>query len=282
MLKRKFSRLAAVVFTAASLFFAGCKSAPVENPVDPVELLDDDGAVYFVVPVQANQDFVNQAVMRLSNCDESDAKKISERTDNIYICVGLNGKVQLSADGNFPSRMISLALTEKKGWSKNQYKDYRYYSSEKSKYQVSLPSSSVAAVSKNVEAMLERFDECANNDLHSVSMREDVYAFFKSENSGDILVYAPAPKTFIKTFIGANVSSPVESISGEFKNLKDGKQFGLKIVLKMNDSRTVKAACAALKIALFPIPAKIVQTGSAEITITDITLGYDSLLRFLK
>ncbi len=282
MLKLKFSGLAAVIFTAASLFFVACKSAPVENPVDPAELLSDDGAVYFVVPVQPNMDFVNKAFMKISDCSESEARKISERTDDIYICVDMNGKTQLSAGGNFPSRMISLALTEKKGWSKSEYKDHRIYSSEKSKYKLSLPSSSVAVVSRDVEEMLGRFDECASNDLHSVSMRADVYEFLKRENSGEILLYAPFPKAFIKSFLGADVTSPVESIFGELKNLKDGKQFALKIVLKMSDSRTVKAACAALKLALFPIPAKIVQTGSCEITITDITLGYDSLLKILK
>lgn len=283
MLKRNISRLAAVIFTAASLFFAGCASAPVENPVDPAELLGGDGAIYMVVPVQPNEEFVKLAVRKISGCSEKDAEKITSRTDDIYISVGLDGNAELSADGDFPSRMISLALTEKKGWTKNQFNEYKYYSSGISPYSISLPSSKIAVASKNIGPMLSRFDDCANNDFHTVSMDEEIYSFLKSDAAGSIQVFAPVPKAFIRAFIGANVSFPVQSISGTFTDLKDKKdEFGLKITVKMNDPKTVRAAVAALKLALFPIPAKVVQSGADTISITDITLGYDDLLKFIK
>lgn len=282
MLKSRILNLAAAVFVAAGLFFTGCKSAPLENTVDPVELLSDDGAIYLTVPVGPNRDFVKQAVMRLASCSESDAEKITDRTDNIYICIGRNGNVELSCSGDFPSKMIGLALSEKNGWTKNTYNEYKYFKNRRSSYEISLPSSSAAIISVNVETMLSRYDECANNDLHSVSMDKDVYAFLKSENSADIQIFSPLPKVFVKTFIGADVNAPVESITGSFSRLKQGSEFGLKITVKMSDPKTVKAAAAALKIALFPVPAKIVQTGYLEITVTDITLGFDDLLKFMR
>lgn len=280
MLKRNISRLAAAFFTAASLFFAGCASASMENSVEPAELLSGEGAVYMVVPVQPNEKFVRQAVRKISGCSEKDADKIVSCASNIYISVGLDGSAELAADGDFPSRLISLALTEKKGWTKNQFNGYKYYSGRNSPYSISLPSAKIAVASKNIESMLNRFDDCANNDFHTVSTDEEIYSFLKS---GGIRIFAPVPESFIRAFFGVNISSPVRSISGTLKDLKEEKdEFGLKIDVKMNEPKTVKAAMAALKFALFPVPAKIVQSGSDTISITDITLGYDDLLKFLK
>lgn len=282
MLKHNFLRLAATVIAAAGLFFTSCKSAPKENPVDPVELLDDNGGIYLQVPVQPNKDFVTAAIKKIAKCSENDAQKISERLENLYICVAANGTAQLAASGTFPSKLIGMVLSEKNGWNKNTYLDYVYYKNRSSNYQLSIPSNSVACVSQNSEVMLSRYEEIAKNDIHNVTMNEKVYNFLHGNNTSDIMVYSPLPKVFIRTFIGANVNAPVESIDGQFKSLKDGKQFGLKIVLEMEDPRTVKAACAALKIALFPIPAKIVQTGTKQITVTDITLDYNDLLKFIR
>lgn len=283
MLKRNISRLAAAFFTAASLFFAGCASAPMENSVDPAELLSGEEAVYMVVPVQPNKKFVRQAVRKISGCSEKDSDKIVSCANNIYISVGPDGSAELAADGDFPSRLISLALTEKKGWTKNLFNGYKYYSGRNSPYSISLPSAKIAVASKNIESMLNRFDDCANNDFHTVSTGEEIYSFLKSGGSGGIRIFAPVPESFIRAFLGVNISSPVQSISGTLKDLEEEKdEFGLKIDVKMNGPKTVKAAMAALKFALFPVPAKIAQSGSDTISITDITLGYDDLLKFIK
>ncbi|MBQ0052434.1 MAG: hypothetical protein KBT11_10295 [Treponema sp.] len=282
MLKHKLTRLAAVCMAVAGLFLNSCKSAPVEAPVDPVELLDDNGAIYLTVPVQPNLDFVTKAIVKIAKCNSADAEKISKRINNLYIEIGTNGEAQISGDGDFPSKMLGLVLTEKNGWLKSPFQTYSYYTNKKSLHQLSIPSSSVACISRNAEKMLSRYDNIAKDDLHSVQMEGQIYEFLKSNNSKAIQVYAPVPGAFIKTFIGANVNTPVESISGVFTKLPEGNEFGLKIILQMKDPRTVKAACAALKIALFPVPAKIVQTGSTQITVTDITLTYNELLAFLK
>lgn len=291
MQKRKLSRHAELVsasiktvfaFFFLALLFFGCKSAPIVNPVDPAELLSSDRAIYMTVPVQPNEEFVVRAVEKIAGCSEKDARKIAERTEKIYISVGSLGEVELAAKGDFPSNMIGFALTEKKGWKKTTFKEYQYFTGTQSSYQISLPSPEVAVVAQNIEPMLEKYDDAANNDLHQVSMDEEIYAFLENEESGSIEVFAPVPKAFIRTFIGANVNSPVQSISGTFTNISAEKEFGLKLSVKMNDPRTMKAAVAALKIALFPIPAKVVQSGESTISVTDITLGYDELLKFMK
>lgn len=281
MRKRNFSFLCVEFFLFALIFF-GCKSAPLVNPVDPAELLSSGRAIYMTIPVQPNEEFVVRAVEKIAGCSEKDARKIAGRTEKIYISIGTLGEVELSASGDFPSNTIGLALTEKKGWTKKNYKDYQYFKGAKSSYQISLPSPKVALVAQNIEPMLEKYDDAANNDLHQVSMDEEIYAFLENDESGSIEVLAPVPKAFIKTFIGANVNAPVESIGGTFTNISAEREFGLKLSVNMNDARTVKAAVAALKIALFPIPAKVVQSGEKTISITDITLGYDDLLKFMK
>lgn len=281
MQRRNFSFLS-VAFFLLSLFFFGCKSAPLVNPVDPAELLSSGRAIYMTIPVQPNEEFVVRAVEKIAGCSKKDARKIAGRTEKIYISIGTLGEVELAAKGDFPSSMIGLALTEKKGWKKTSFKEYQYYTGAKSAYQISLPSAKVAVVAQNIEPMLEKYDDAANNDLHQLSMDEEIYAFLENEGSGSIEVFAPVPKAFIRTFIGADVDFPVQNISGAFTNISAQKEFGLKLSVKMSDPRTVKAAVAALKIALFPIPAKVVQSGESTVSITDITLDYDELLKFMK
>lgn len=281
MLKRNISFLS-VAFFLLSLFFFGCKSAPLVNPVDPAELLSSGRAIYMTIPVQPNEEFVVRAVKKIAGCSEKDARKIAGRIEKIYISIGTLGEVELAAKGDFPSNMVGFALTEKKGWKKTSFKEYQYYTGAKSAYQISLPSPKVAVVAQDIEPMLEKYDDAANNDLHQASMDEEIYAFLENGGSGSIEVFAPVPKAFIRTFIGANVTSPVQNMSGTFTNISAQKEFGLKLSVKMSDPRTVKAAAAALKLALFPVPAKVVQSGESTISITDITLDYDELLKFMK
>ena len=62
---------------------------------------------------------------------------------------------------------------------------------------------------------------------------------------------------------------------------KDENLFALTLEIELNNPVIVKAAVKMLKLALFPVPAKIVQVGSSKIIISDISFSWKELIKLL-
>ena len=285
LLKRlKLIKLAFISLVGASLLFS-CKSTPDMAQVDPIELLDGDAALYITIPVQANQEFFSLAVQKISAVTEGDAKKITERLDTAFVSVSPFGDVQLSASGKIPQTFIGMALNEKKGWLPELVLQQTIYTHMQTKYQLCLPSSSNAFLSRNIRPMVSRFNKIAYSEVEnqekllSESLDDRACSFLHEVKSSDILIFAPSPKNFIKTFIGADVNTPVSSVYArlsQYRGVKD--QFNVFLVLNLSDPRTTKACTALLKTLLFGVPAKIQQTGAQQITIADLPLSQNRIL----
>lgn len=273
----------------ASLLFS-CKSTPDLAPVDPIELLDGDAALYLMVPVQANQEFVAAAIQKAAKASEDDAKKIAERLDTAYIAIASNGELQFSADGKIPVSFAGMALSEKNGWKAGMIDQQVFYTHQQTQYQLCIPSSSNAFLSHNIEPMVKRFNRIAYSDpaataepLLSESLSEAKYRFLHENASPDILLYSPNPASFIKVFLGSSIQPPVDSITAtlsQYRGVKD--QFNVKFIINMSDPRTVKATIVLLKTVLFGVPAKITQTGQSQITITDLPVSKVRLLSMMR
>ena len=68
-----------------------------------------------------------------------------------------------------------------------------------------------------------------------------------------------------------------------FTNIPNASdKYGVTLVLEMADSRTIKAAIRILQVALFGTPAKIEQSGSSQISITDLTLTWTEILTLIS
>ncbi|WP_407427532.1 lipoprotein [Treponema sp.] len=286
---KKLNILKALALALGVSAFFSCKSTPDLNPVDAFELLDGEGVMYLTVPVKSNSEFVSSAIQKIAKTEEKDAEKITERLDIAYIEISADSEIKLSASGKIPTNFVGMALNEKNGWKVNVIDNQTVYTHQQTLYQLCMPSSSNAFISHYIEPMVQKFNEIAysqqnfeNINIQSSAVTEKAYQFLHEKISSDIMIYAPVPKAFIKAFIGADVKAPVDSIYAVLTPLSNGKEFGLKIIIGLSDSRTVKAACAALKLALFPIPAKIVQTASQQITITDITLSKKEVLSLIR
>ena len=284
---------------AFSASFFSCKSTPDLAPVDAFELLDGDAALYLTIPVQANQEFVTLAVQKVSGASESDSKKIAERLDMAYVAIGTNGEMQLSVSGKIPTTMASFALTEKKGWKASALEQQVCYTHSHTLYQLCLPSSSNAFLSHNIEPMIKRYNKIAysslpenekaenlsdsSSQLLSETLDEKSYAFLHSQISSDIILYSPLPRAFLSSFLGTEVSTPIESVSAILSQDRGVlEEFNVRLTLTMNDARTVKAATAILKTALFGVPAKVAQTGEKQITITDLPVSRKHLLSLIR
>ena len=118
-------------------------------------------------------------------------------------------------------------------------------------------------------------------ELVSNTMVESAYKLLHDDLATDMVIYAPLPRAFLRSFIGSDIKTPVDSIVALLSR-KDlnSKQYNVKLIITMSDHRTVKATCALLKTLLFPIPAKIQQTGQSQITVTDLPVAQSKILSF--
>lgn len=287
MLKLKtLKRLAAVALAAVGLLsFESCKTPPQENEIDPLSLLSPDGAIYLYVPVQSHSEFCKKTVAALTGASDSDSASIVKRIDDLYITTKNQNSLEVAASGAFPSTLVKFALTEKKGWKQNNYSTFSYFE-HLSKIQLALPSSSVACISYDVKTQLDRFEKSAgavyepsDGGFIPEEFNPECYKYLTIGGNDEIRFFSASPQSFFKIFFNANVKLGVRAIYGVMTSIagKTG-EFGVKIILDMEDSKTVKAAIRILQLALFGTPAKIVQTGVSQITITDYSLTWNEIL----
>ena len=301
MKKLKLMRLALITLVGASLLFS-CKSTPDIEPVDPFELLDSDAALYLSVPVQANREFVSAAIQKVAKLSESDAEKISDRLDTAFVAIGTSGEIQLSASGTIPTAFVGLALNEKNGWKGSLISNQTCYTHQQTLYQLCLPSSTNAFLSHYIEPMVNRFNRLAYVDFNQQKLSEEekktqpsgelllsqelgerVYQFLHDNKTSDIMMYAPVPKAFVRAFLGTEVNTPVDSlyaVLSQYRGVKE--QFNVRLIINLTDPRVAKATCALLKTALFGVPAKVVQSGQKQITITDLPVTQKRILSLIR
>lgn len=292
-MNKKILRKFALAFICGTFFFS-CRSAPDIPAVDPLSLLSSDAAMYIYIPVKGNQDFVTQAFAKIARTSTGDAKRISSRTETLAIATGTsNHEFEAAVLGNYPIKYAASALNEKNGWKvKNDPASQMvYYEQSASAIQMSLPSNYNVLVSYDVSPMIENYGKALDSLLaHDVGIEgqsyqngigDDVVKFLTGGTESEIRMIAPDPQKFLKRFLGKSVNVKVSSLSGILTPSKKENVYAFRLDLDMTDPRTTKAACALLKIALFPIPAKIQQLSASRISITDIDLSWNELLNLI-
>lgn len=287
-----------ILFT--SLFFVlsffSCKSTPKIEPVDILNLIDGDAPFLIYIPANSNQKFVEYAMVKMAGMKEGDAKTIASRSKNIAISTNSDGEFQIALEGSYPKIGLNIALAEKKGWKQSLSTQtalpMEYYSSEQFGIQVASPESSVLFVAANVAPILKRYvseqrrlilkaEEIQDSEDSKV-LSDEIYNFLKDNDGKEIHFYSQNPAAFVKNFLGKVVSLGLVTLSGSLVESNADKTFALKLDLTLSSSAVAKASVKMLKLALFPIPAKIVQTGETSVQITDISLTYNQLLNLIK
>ncbi|MBR1536339.1 MAG: hypothetical protein IJ630_05325 [Treponema sp.] len=279
------------LFLAMAISLFSCKSTPDIAPVDAFELLDGDAALYLTVPVQANSEFVTNAIQKIGKIAESDAKKITERLDMAYVAILPSGKIQLSASGNLPKAFASLALSEKNGWTAGAKEGHTFYTHKDTGFELCIPSSSNVFLAGNISQMAKRYNKIAYSDLTSdekllsQAISQSDYKYLHENISSNMMLYSPSPRFLLKNFFGAlDVKTPVTSVYAAVSPYSEvkGYDYNVKLVLNLSDARTVKATEALLKVGLFGMASKISQTGQAQITIVELLLKKSQILALIK
>jgi hypothetical protein len=279
----------------AILFFTllfSCKSAPQVSNVESLDLIDPDSPMLIYIPVESNQEFLAYAFEQFAGINKDDASKVITRTQNVAVSAsGGNGSYQIALKGSYPSIGIKSALSEKNGFTPGHSTatavPYPVYDNARQKIQVTSPDNSILGISQNTESMLVRYEgqikvlsenlEAANS--HNIS--ELVYNFLTDCPQNEIKFYSNNPAAFVSVFLGKVSNMGLTSLCGSLTNSKKANTFALRLELELANPATAKAVCAMLKLALFPVPAKIQQTAGSKIIITDISLTWNKLIKLM-
>lgn len=280
---------------------AGCKSAPEPEAADPLALIDRDAALYLYIPVQSHLPFVTSTLVRMTGMNEKDAERIASRTEAVYIAEETSRKrqlFQLSAKGSYPLKYVTKALVPEYGWlpqvTEKLSLPHAYYKNPQTQIEVALPSSSNALVSYQVEPQLALYEESlgAGNTPDPAPVAnampegfdKKVYEFLTAGSSTEIRFYERKADAFLQNMLGTDLKLPLKSVAGTLANAKKtDSEYDAKVMLQVADATPakIKALVAGLKIALFPMPAKIQQTGTDYITISDISLSKSAFSKLL-
>lgn len=283
MLKFNFRKLAAAAFVAVAIFFQSCQTVKKGQVVEPIDLLNPDASLYVYVPVKSHPGFVKHTIRAITGAGDADAEKIVKRTDSLFIANSAVSGAEISAKGDFPSSLMKFALTEKKGWKQQSYDNFAYYEHTPSRLQFALPTSDLVCLSYKAESMLDRYkSKLFAEDLDSVSVvAPEINDFLTAGNSDEIRFYSRVDGSLFQNFLDGS-SLSIKYITGKLVALPDTEMFDLTLVLELSDVRTIKAACAMLRLALLGSPAKIVQSADTKITVTGLTLSWNDILKMFS
>lgn len=304
-MKKRNLLCAALACACSSILFFSCKSPAVEAvSVDPLALIDRDAALYLYIPVQSHLPLVTKALASLSGMSEKDAEKIAARTETIYIAeesTRSKDVFQLAAKGSFPATLAKLAFTQSNGWlsasADGLAVPYTYYKNPQSQLQIALPSTANALVSYAVEPQLALYDgelaakadgltDTAQTAGIPAGFDKNAYEFLTTGNPDDIRFYERKADSFFQDIVGVNLKLPLKSVCGVLENSKKTDQgYYVQLILEVNEANAtpakMKALVAGMKIAMFGIPAKVTQTGSSRITIVDLEISKETLLKII-
>lgn len=287
---------AGIFFLAEAILFLtllfSCKSAPQVSNVESLDLIDPDSPMLIYIPVESNREFLAYAFEQLAQISNDDAGKVISRTQNVAVSTSTDsGSYQIALKGSYPSIGIKSALSEKNGFSPKistaTTVPYPLFDNSKKNIQVTSPDNSILGISQNLESMLVRYEGqikvLAENseDGKTHNLQEHVYNFLTDCPQNEIKFYSTDPAGFVSVFLGKVSSMGLTSLCGSLTNSKKANTFALRLELELANPATAKAVCAMLKLALFPVPAKIQQTAGSKIIITDISLTWNKLIRLM-
>ncbi len=290
---------------AASLsagFLTGCKTLPVETPVNvnALDLLDNDSAFYIAIPNGVDPELIVRFLQNnIKDISENDARSISKRIDNVYC--GLNHKknktqIQITSDANFGNSLASKLLNEKTGWKSGlvttaQSKSYDTY--ERNALELCFPSEDIALIGRDIPVMLSQFDTvyeelsgAEENELPietSHLLDDQIYDYLsQAASENEIRFYAGKPQSFLTILTGANLDLKLDHVSGSFVCDPDyPSQYLLKLDFKFKNASYLKAGRGLLTLAFGLTNSNCEIIGDDELIIYDIKIAKKSLYKIL-
>lgn len=305
---KKIALICGICFIA----FTGCKTVPqvqtALNPVNTIDILDDEGAMYIHIPSEENRELLEILVSGfLKGISSNDAKLLVSKVDNVYVSFGSRKdkkRVQLALDGNIPG--VTGSLLKNNGFEEVPYKaqslfepsvdafiSYKYYKS--SELQISMPSTNQVIISRNVEPMIDQYncERDAVNEIGGMTIvfeepyrddwkSTDLYQWI-SEDVSSIHFYIVRPQAFLSNLIGSDVSSRIFKLvfaKGNFSKLPNDK-YELTLDLEFQNEKYVKPAISMLILTLGLTDSEIKRISPTHIQLTGVHMNTKQLTNML-
>lgn len=278
----------------------GCNSLPVGNHVNAVELLDGNSDVYIAIPKSVDTEFVRMIIRKsIPGITESQMNQICDRTAKIYCGIsGSSGEfgLQASVEGEIPTSLIPIMLSEKKGWSSRSvttegaFFSHEVYSANG--IDLAFPSNGIVCVGRGIEEMINKYDYLAYDSILPVPginlefvdapdnkyLPGEVYNYLGGDDSS-IRFYANNPLYLITSLLGLKLDLNVVNGRGAFSvSDRNPNKYLLEIFLDFESEKFLKAGKALLR--LFGVDVS--QDGSNTLQIKGIEIEKKDLYGLLN
>lgn len=296
IIRRIFSLKSGVFYAVFfSLSLLGCKSVPLLNPVDAVDLLDDESAFYISIPTSVDPELLKNIISNnVEEMSEEDIQKTIEMVNKVYC--GMNRSkegtdYQISMETDIPVKYIPKILTEKKGWiirtfePENSSTKYKIYSTEQ--IDISFPSSDVACFGRDITKMLTKYEYISTmpaqdltvQDVYFSDLDPDMHDWLKSAEN-EIHFYANKPQSFLTLLTGAKLDLKLFFVKGSFyvdENFPE--QYILNLDFMFKNEKYRKAGKTLLTIAFGLTDSQSIVIETNELQINGIKLKKEQLYK---
>ena len=259
-----------------SAVFFSCKSTAVGDnkfEVKAYNLLSRDSSIYMSVPVKNFIPLTTKVLTAtIDGLSESKGKMLAERFGMLYGGIGTvsdRSRIQVAAEGDFPSAGLNMILTKKNGFNKEVYvtdfapesgfenQKLDYYNAGASPYFVSFPSTRRCLTAKDLDPLLVNYAK-------NVEQEPMAAIDWISQDSENILFYITRPGQYLRVMIGQTVNVACDSIFGSLSYSPDPKApnkysgyYDMTFYITMKNVKTTKAMMAALNLALGMMEANV-------------------------
>lgn len=288
MVKRLFNIWGAVSLLVLSF---SCKSAPGRFKVNPLDLLDNDNAVFLAVPKNADPELITEIIKNnVPDISDKDTKTALDHIDKAYI--GLSGSkknttYQCAASCNIPKAFVPNIFSKKKGFTQTVYKtgnrSYDIYNNDS--LSISVPEGSTLILGRNVPSMLdvyENISETGFNSSEEESVLDDFHYNFLTTCTDEIRFFANKPQTFLTVLTGVNLDLKLQWVRGTMKlDPNNADQYLLDLDFNFKNQKFVKAGKALLSLAFGLTDSSSGLDSPTELSISGIKLNKKQVYKIL-
>lgn len=279
---RKFVLVLFVAFFVVPFLFSGCATKSKSVPkISTLALLSQDSDLYIAVPVKYHKNLVSDLISSETGLSKKDAATIAGRISVLYGGIGNSvdsGRLELAAEGSFPSVAVDIALNKNDGWIKKNYtaksnpealaygypNDFKYYQNGGLEYKVSFPTSKELLVSKRILPLLENY--AVRYDASVLPYND--FVNFEVNTTQDILFYSENPVRLVSSVLGDFASNWFVAAHGKLSK-KSESEYKLTCSLSLADKNRKTIVMSLLAIGGIPVR----EIDSTTIEISDIVLA---------
>lgn len=269
--------------------FSACKTLMPLVGVHPLDLLSNDSHFYVKLPKASDSELLIHLLQNaLPILDEAGAKFIASRINTLYAGISRNRRgsvLEASVFGTIPKNTVQSLMQKKTDWKQQNIKlapdrSYDMYASPSAGIQLAIASHTIACIAENVEPMIKEFDEHAFLGKTTHALDEVIYNWM-SDTGNDIRFYAPNPMSFLTVLTGTNLNLQLNYVKGSIVKA-DASEYNVSLDFDFNNTKVVRAGIALLSLAFGLTNSQVVQTSASGISISNIKIGKETLMKIFS